>query len=224
MQTPRIDTTRHEVSWVSDGKRVQAWFQLPSDALPVLNDLFRQAEIESSVVGLGFLEIPSSSDEPASTAQSLVDTLSDALFSSDYDWSVLGKLAAQVDKVAQGNPQASEIGLEFVWENGGFDDNLFTQGFHAVPGHPTTQQFIDLVVSLEQSEGFFYDVVTFDMAQPRTDDTPVQEMIDLAARTGASSLVAFMQAIQSADVRHRLLDVAHCSDPPGDTRRKSPRM
>lgn len=114
--------------------------------------------------GLSLLPL-SSSDPVRGSAQELLQTLSSAV-SWEEDggspvWDQLQALAQAIDSQAQNSASTDSLLVEFVWDNGGGDDNPFGDGFvFAKDKEEQRTQAHAFVEALEQwgeGEGFWYD-------------------------------------------------------------------
>lgn len=203
----------YEIAWVQDGARVQSHVQIPASAIPTLDGLVN--DIHASQFGMsdirGFSFIQLQPESTASSASELVQTILSEVCAEDDENQEVIAAAKRLDELTDRHPDAVRpCAVEFVWDNGGSDDNLFTDHFCSIPGSPEEAAFLECMNDLELNDGYFYDFVSFDPLLPRDGLLSLDDMVSLAQKEGeaASALVVFLNAAQSVDRRDRLLDAA----------------
>lgn len=102
-------------------------------------------------------------EEEAGTAAELVETITDALsVGEDHDnkaaWDKVRALAEQIDASA-GGAATKTLLVEFIWDNGGGDDNLFSQSFRADVGGAESEALLEQFTEALEAAGTddFYD-------------------------------------------------------------------
>ena len=121
-----------EICFIHADRRVQAHMQATAEQFALLR---RFENARSSLdPPQAFQVFPLDLEASAGTAVALVKAITDAIgleFREEEDqaqWTLVQTLAVQLDGLAQvheGNP----LTVEFIWDNGGNDDNVFTQSF-----------------------------------------------------------------------------------------------
>ena len=155
-----------EIAFIHDGERVQAQFMANPEQMALLADL-EQALAPEGIPQLGSLVLDMA---VTGNATELVDTIRTALSLGDITqeqvglepmdraWARAADLARQIDALAKDQPTQPLI-LEFIWDNGGGDDNIFSQGFLSAVG-PQGDELADLFFDAitEAGQNDYYDV------------------------------------------------------------------
>ncbi len=148
--------------------------------------------------------------EHSGTAKHLVETIAEALGielgnsqeENDQDddswarWKKLEACAVKIDEFSEKIPEEKREywSVEFIWDNGGGDDNAFGQGFLMDPNRPQSfQRFCEALEDIENEEGPFYDVC-WESQSMMEDAMSLPELEALVAPLGVPS---FHQAISS---------------------------
>ena len=197
------DPIKCEISIVKDGCRHPAWLLIPGEKMDYLNELYSQAcayALGSEITSISFIELPT---ERFGSINSLLETIKDNI-DQDYDWSHIDKLAEDVSKEVENHPDSRNICVEFVWNCGGGDDNIFTDSFDGVIDGPATQKLIEALEEMAEDGDHFYDFTTYDPQDGHINDVGVEEIIDLVAQDSYPEVMEFFQALRSADMRFKL--------------------
>lgn len=134
---PFPGTEPFEISFIHDGCRIQAHVELNHRQYEALYQFDRPG-----IAPQGFSLMALVPNQGGLTAGHLVDTIQEAIFQEGMDdenvedddrhtWKTLHDMAARIDEHASKAEKPSTYLVEFVWENGGGDDNLFGQSFDA---------------------------------------------------------------------------------------------
>lgn len=203
---------KYEVSMIYEGYRRPTWLLLPPDKIDYLEDLMSTAcahAMGGNITGLSFIQL---SDDPATDIDELIKTISGNV-DDEVDWTHVQYLVKKVKKEAQDNPQARKICVEFIWNIGGDDDNIFTDSFEGVPGGVATQEFIDALEEMGSTTDEYFDFTTYDPQVGHSQDVGIAELIRMANDAGELEVCEFFSALRSLDLRVRLSDVATSSAP-----------
>jgi len=211
MTTP---STRFEIAWVTNGRRILSHIALPDDQVQFLEDLSVAVTdgqwSMNDVRGFNFLRLPDHNAPTTISAFELVDVILSAMniepANPDYQrFSSLLLAAENLDALVESNYENSiEMGVEFVWDNGGGDDNLFTHHFRSYPSDQEAV-FFDSLRKLEGEDDFFYDLIFFKAQEERPDVISLDEMLQVAqSLSGTKPLVDFLLSVQSVDRREKL--------------------
>lgn len=151
-----------EVGFVADGQRYQAKIKITPQQAAELDKQVDAVDEELRTKGgfQGFSFVPGMSDEISSTATELFETLHGAVgeYEEDVDWTAFKSACQNLDRqVAASSGDAVAMMVDFVWDNGGDDDNLFTQGYVGLPGNPVHDEVERHLASLEEA-GCIYDL------------------------------------------------------------------
>lgn len=224
----------YEIAWIQNGWRVQTHVLIPPATLPTLDGLSNRVRatqpLMDEIQGFDFLQLPSGDEPTNDPPTGLLDTIMSSLdIDEDHeDYEKLAPLvqaAEALDDLVAANPdKTAERGVEFVWDNGGGDDNLFTQHFLSVPDSPEEAKFIEL---LEAFGGLdpFYDFTCFSPGQARNDLASLDDLVDIASEmSDAQPLVDFLVAVRAVDRRNRLTSLAAESAPNHVARPLQPKM
>ena len=177
----------------------------------------------------------SASDGSPLGARHLVDTVVEAIDADPSSaLSQVQALADAIDAAVLKAQRSSTVEpalfeVEFVWDNGGGDDNAFSQGF-AVPPGPTWAKkaaaFGEALCDLGENEGWFYDG-----SCARIDDGPqafplkalmtwVRKETSLTQQ--APELIALLDEVRAVEAHHAL--DAHTPAVPKARRGRSSRL
>lgn len=210
-----------EVSAIHNGQRHPAWLLLPRGNMEHLYNLYSAANsdlIGGNISGLSFIELPArSTDQSSGDVDELVSILKDNIEADDEQdspWPGIDALAEAVSKEVKESQVAQEICVEFIWDVGGGDDNIFTQSFQGVPNGKATQEFIDAMEKLGEETGGYYDFITYNPTSGHVQDIGIDELVDLANKGDQPQVSDFFHTLQSMDMRLRLLDIAHTPSVP----------
>lgn len=171
------DDTQFEVSFVHGGRRVQARGNLSAQQETAICAMSGR----EGLLALSVMRVDAEME--AHSATHLVDTITDAIEIDESNdgagWDRVRALAAKIDQAADGCATAKALLVEFVWNAGGGDDNLFGQGFSADVAGPENEALVDeFAKALQAAAGdAFYD---FGM-QEDSQDNPymsIEDMVD----------------------------------------------
>lgn len=181
-----------EVGFVADGQRYQAKIKITPQQAAELDQQVDAVDEELRTKGgiQGFSFVPGMSDEISSTATELFETLHGAIgeYEEDVDWAAFKSACQNLDRqVAASSGQAVAMMVDFVWDNGGDDDNLFTQGYVGLPGNPAHDEVEHHLANLEEA-GCIYDL----SVQPMQPVSPDQH----ATRTEPNETQALLEWVQ----------------------------
>lgn len=224
----------YEIAWIQNGQRVQTHVLIPPAALPTLDGLsngVRAAQpFMDEVQGFEFLRLPPQDETTSDPPSALLDTIISALGieedDEDYDrLTSLIEATSALDELVDAHPdKATERGVEFVWDNGGGDDNMFTQHFLSVPNSPEEAKFFELLEEFGGRDAF-YDFTYFSPGQGRDDLASIDDLVDIASEmSDAQPLVDFLTAVSAVDRRDRLADLAAEVAPATSQRASLPKM
>lgn len=198
---------KYEVSFIHEKHRHTAWVLLDPQTIPTLDKAFAAAlpQTIGSVINLCFMQV--SDDSAGSSAGHLVETIREAGGFDDIDWTKAEELAEKLDATVA-DPDSKHIIVEFIWECGGWDDNIFTQGFIGVPGSSLVSEFVQELERIGEESGEFYDFTSFDPSEGHVDDIGIEGLLEAAYEVGDKILIDFVKAVQAADYRTKLNDIA----------------
>lgn len=153
-----------EIAFIFNDARVQAHFMATQAQLALLSAYQERLDAREQDGPRQFDVLPWSSDG-SSSASHLVETLVDALDAGLEEedralWASAVLLAAQVDSLAE-RSRSQVLTLEFIWNNGGGDDNIFSQSFRSALGsdaEEVTNRFVE-TIELAGADSFYdFDV------------------------------------------------------------------
>lgn len=202
-----------EISFVFNGMRHPTWVMLPAEAVDMMFDKFTEVQMASygKIKGLSFIVLSSELD--GGTASDLLETIRDNVDvedekGSEYDWTTLERLAQKVDQHYE-DPASKRLNLELVWNCGGGDDNIFTDSFTAIEGHPDTKRFVSALADMGEQYEAFYDLTYYDPDKGHSDDVGLEGLLELVSEIDCQSLTDFLCVVRSLDVRRRLSEIAN---------------
>lgn len=202
-----------EIAFIADQSRHQARLWIPRQDIQALNQLADRVSVEVAqarvdIQGFSFLQEVSSSSEGLGTALDLVVLLENETCSDEgVKWKQLRRLAAAVDKKGL-SPNEPGTVVEFVWENGGGDDNLFAQGFGGSLSSKEGMAFASALESLE-SAGLVYDMAIYEDVPEPTAYGSVQDLLTWVEKVGKDMpyLNEFLRSAKSMELQERLGNV-----------------
>lgn len=193
---------QYEISFMLDGLH-QFRFQGHHEQARAIRQAMIQ-DSKASSVDVGDIQVYPVGGSHKGGAQELVDDLVSALWLSEEDQAEQGieallGLARQVDSQAREISDQSHL-VEFVWNNGGGDDNPFGQSFQVNSQHAeTAEQFSDALEAwlVDHDHGYDYS------CGAETDKHPLLSLEDAVEATievfedkaiATSQLSTFMDA------------------------------
>lgn len=200
-----------EIALIAGKQRMKAHLWLPESALKALAEAAERLESDLAGQGLGFSFLPDT-DMEVGTSRELAKDLAETLFSeTDFDWKGFRAAAKAVDAEAKARKaEATDLVVDFAWNNGGGDDHLFTQAFRGVPGTDATQAFEEGLKEL-WGLGHFYDLNVGPRADGDPAVRPLAELLAWSATTpDAEPLTAFLEHASRAhaEANQAFLDAA----------------
>lgn len=201
------DLLKCEISIVYDGHRHPTWLLIPSEKVDYLNDLYSQAcayALGSEITSISFIQLV---EVDAGSVESLLETIKDNV-DEDHDWSRIDELAQEVSKEVQAYPTPQKICVEFVWNCGGGDDNIFTDSFEGIMDGPATQAFLDALEEMAEDGDHFYDFAAYDPQDGHINDVGIDEILSKVREEGTPQIVEFIQALRSVDMRVKLDEIS----------------
>lgn len=227
----------HELSLVVDKELVRARFMADPEAVMQLGELFSEAELQllSARVDLQNLQVRRLDTEDIGTAsQWVLDVSFETGFRLDTPtpegeeeawgrWNALFQCAQEVDAALQEpGAQPTFMVVEFVWENGGGDDNAFTQGFwvNKAASDPLNG-FEEVLNDIQDQDGHFYDVTWLNSKGLDVGislDGLAQRFSGLKAK--APKLLALVSSLRALERAHQLDEQL----PPSMPKRSGPRF
>ena len=168
----------HEISFAYDGARHQAWVRLSPGHAEALQKISKDVQEQSRNAGflLQNFSLMEVSDHDTGDAESIVETMEHETRDEDMDWKGFMETAQAIDAEAEVSPGYAAYHLvEFVWDNGGGDDNLYGDGFMAIQNSPHLKRFQQYLDQAEEL-GILYDSSV--APKPPGEESGLQEMID----------------------------------------------
>lgn len=171
-----------EVSFIHEERRVQARGPLTEAQQAALQAL-ADADPDARPLALSLMTVDENGQD--GSAMELVDTIVETMDDEDgAPWNQVRELAAQIDRIAEGCASPRPMLVEFVWNNGGGDDNLFGQAFLADVAGPDNEALLEAFADALELAGddAFYD---FGM-QANTSDNhmSIDDLIQMGADEG----------------------------------------
>lgn len=233
---PTPELTVCEIAFVADGQRYHAQIPLPKESIEILSNQVEAVEEElrqfSGQVIKGFSFLWSVGDVIDSSAMELYETLYGEVGYQDdeeedeedeyrVDWKGFKAAAQALDaQVSLSQAGREPVLVEFVWDNGGDDDNLFGQGFVGLSGSPHLAEVKRHLESLEEA-GQVYDLSFSDPRRPSIGENQIQDLIDWSnAHPQMPVLANFLKQAKSFDASVVLEDQLPAVDVP----RRGPRF
>lgn len=171
-----------EVSFIHEDRRVQARGPL-TEAQQAAISALSDASWDERPQALSLMAVFEESQ--GGSAIELVDTIVDAMDDEeDEPWNRVRELAEQIDRLTESCANPQFMLVEFVWNNGGGDDNLFGQAFLADVAGPDNEALLEAFSeALEQAgNDAFYD---FGMQTDSSDNyMSIDDLIQMGADEG----------------------------------------
>lgn len=188
------DLTVCEIAFVANEQRYQAQIPLPKESIAILSGQVEAVEEElrqfnNGKVIKGFSFLWAVSDAIDSSALELYETLySEVGYGAEdeevdkeeegMDWKGFKAAAQALDaEVSMSQDGHVPVQVEFVWDNGGDEDNLFGQGFVGLNGSPHLAEVKRHLQSMEDV-GLVYELGFSDPSLPSIGENQVQDLID----------------------------------------------
>ena len=202
-----------EIAFIADQSRHQARLWIPRQDIQALNQLADRVSVEVAqarvdIQGFSFLQEVSSSSEGLGTALDLVVLLENETCSDEgVKWKQLRRLAAAVDKKGLPPNEPGTV-VEFVWENGGGDDNLFSQGFDGSMSSKEGMAFASALEGLVNA-GLVYDLDVYEDVPDPTVYESVQDLLNWVGSVEKEMpcLSGFLRSAKSMELQERLENV-----------------
>ena len=202
-----------EIAFIAGQSRHQARLWIQEKDIQTLSEMADAVDVEIAqarvdIQGFSFLHQVGTSSERLGSAMELVEILENETGSDEgVKWKQLRRLAEAVDKKGL-QPTEPATMVEFVWENGGGDGNLFTQGFDGSLSSKEGMAFTAALESLE-SAGLVYDLAIYEDVPDPTAYESVQELLTWVegVEKEMPCLGGFLRSAKSMELQERLENV-----------------
>lgn len=215
----------HAVSFILDGTRHEVDFlATPAEATALFSKLetVRLADLLAGRDTVQDWQVrPLSKEEPGSAAH-LLETITEEVFMDDAD--ELAKVAA-LKTLAEANDALAGIGptgaghvVDFAWDNGGGDDNCFTQSYQVASGEAgerASEAFADALEDWLVSEGHGYDFSIGPVQTARSEQSMAEAIQDLAGEMEDHDEPSSLASTWAKQLRETVAETA-----PAPSRRK----
>lgn len=202
-----------EIAFIAGQSRHQARLWLQKKDIQAIAKLADSVSVEIAqarvdIQGFSFLHEVNNSPERLGSALELVEVIENETSSDeDVNWKQLHRLAAAVDEKGL---QPNEVGtmVEFVWDNGGGDDNLFSQGFDGSMSSKEGMAFASALEGLVNA-GLVYDLDVYEDVPDPTVYESVQDLLNWVGSVEKEMpcLSGFLRSAKSMELQERLENV-----------------